>query len=135
MAYYVFSSLDANIGEGPLTIRAGVNPSNVDRAVDSIDQEIVAALAPGFTDREVAESQRYLIGSLPRSLETNAGIASFLQSAEGFGLGLDYDARLNGLLSAVTRDDVQAAAEHVLSAARATIVVAGPYEDPAMAHP
>lgn len=135
MAYYVFSSLDANVGEGPLTIRAGVNPANVDRAIDSIDQEIVAALSPGFTEREVAESQRYLIGSLPRSLETNAGIASFLQSAEFFGLGVDYDERLPGLLNAVTRADVQAAAERVLSTARASIVVAGPYEDHTLTQP
>jgi len=39
MAYYVSSSLDANIGEGPLAIRAGVSPANVDRAVASIDEE------------------------------------------------------------------------------------------------
>src|SRR4029077_10846604 len=40
MAYYVSSSLDANIGEGPLMIRAGVSPANVDRAVASIDEEV-----------------------------------------------------------------------------------------------
>jgi zinc protease len=32
MAYYVSSSLDANVVEGPLAIRAGVSPANVDRA-------------------------------------------------------------------------------------------------------
>ena len=31
---------------------------------------------------------------MPRALETNAGIAHFLQTAEFFGLGLDYDVRL-----------------------------------------
>ena len=40
MAYYVFSSLDANIIPGPLTIRAGVSPANVDRAIDAIDHEL-----------------------------------------------------------------------------------------------
>ena len=40
MAYYVSSSLDANIVAGPLSIRAGVSPANVDRAVASIDEEI-----------------------------------------------------------------------------------------------
>ena len=43
MAYYVSSSLDANVAQGPLVIRAGVSPANVDRAVASIDEEIVAA--------------------------------------------------------------------------------------------
>ena len=54
----------------------------------------------GVTADELDESRRYLIGSMPRALETNAGIASFLQNAEFFGLGLDYDRRLPGLLGA-----------------------------------
>ncbi len=37
MAYYVFSSFDANVVEGPLIVRAGVNPANVDRA-DCLDR-------------------------------------------------------------------------------------------------
>ncbi len=129
MAYYVFSSLDANIGTGPLVIRAGVNPANVDRAIRSIDEELRAAISPGFTDRDVQESRQYLIGSLPRNLETNAGVASFLQAAELFGLGLDYDRRLPALLEAVTLEDVQAAARRVLDPDRATVVIAGPYID------
>ena len=40
MAYYAFSALDANVIPGPLTIRAGVSPDNVDRAVAAIDEEL-----------------------------------------------------------------------------------------------
>lgn len=127
MAYYVFSALDANVIPGPLTIRAGVSPANVERALASIDEELTRFAADGPTDAEVAESQQYLIGSLPRTLETNAGIATFLQTVEFFGLGLDYDVRLPELLRAVTRDDVHEAARHILSPATATVVVAGPY--------
>ena len=47
---------------------------------------------------------------MPRTLETNAGIATFLQTAEFFGLGLDYDVRVPDLLQAVTRDEVHEAA-------------------------
>ena len=65
---------------------------------------------------------------MPRALETNAGIASFLQSAEFFGLGLDYDLRLPALLSAVTLDEANEAARRVLNPDRAAIVVAGPYQ-------
>jgi len=69
-----------------------------------------------------------LIGSLPRSLETNVGIATFLQIAELFGLGRDHDVRLPGLLAAVTREEVHAAARAILQPSRATITVAGPYD-------
>lgn len=127
MAYYAFSSIDANVIPGPFMIRAGVNPSNVERAVASIDEELTKMAAEGPTDRELAESKQYLIGSMPRTLETNIGIATFLQTAEFFGLGLDYDVRLPALLQAVTREQVHQAAQDVLVPSRAAVVVAGPY--------
>ncbi len=126
MAYYVFSALDANVIPGPLLIRAGVNPANVDRALASIDEEIARMAAEGPTDRELAESRQFLIGSLPRRLETNIGIANFLQTVEFFDLGMDYDVRVPDLLARVTRDDVHAAARAILNPARAAVVIAGP---------
>ena len=129
MAYYVFSALDANVGEAPLVIRAGVGPENVDRAIASIDEELTHLMRAGLTEKELAESRQYLIGSMPRTLETNAGIAQFLQIVEFFGLGLDYDVQLPDLLAAVTLDDVHAAARRVLDPERATVVVAGPYRE------
>jgi zinc protease len=129
MAYYVSSALDANVGDGPLAIRAGVSPANVDRAIASIDQEIAAIVADGITQKELDESRRYLVGSIPRALETNAAIANFLQTAEFFDLGLDYDARLPDLLGAVTLDEANAAARRILDVNCATVVIAGPYVD------
>lgn len=130
MAYYVFSSLDANLVPGPLMVRAGVSAANVARAVASIDAELTSLGADGPTEQELVESKQYLIGSLPRTLETNAGIAAFLQTAEIFGLGLDYDVRVPGLLQAVTRDDVHEAARRAVDPSKATVVVAGPYDGP-----
>jgi zinc protease len=128
MAYYCFSTLDANVIPGPLMVRAGVNPSNVDRAVKSIDEEIDRMAAEGPTDKELQESKQYLIGSMPRTLETNTGIANFLQTVEFFKLGLDYDLRLPDLINAVTRDAAHRAARTVLSSSRGAVVIAGPYE-------
>jgi zinc protease len=128
MAYYVSSTLDANVAPGPLAIRAGVSPANVDRAVASIDEEIIRLVSDGITAKELDESRRYLVGSIPRALETNAAIANFVQIAEFFGLGLDYDVRLPDLLGAVTLEQANAAARRALAPDRATVVIAGPYE-------
>ncbi len=128
MAYYVTSSFDANVVEGPLVIRAGVSAANVDRTVASIDAEIRRLVADGVTPKELDEAQRFLIGSIPRALETNAAIAAFLQNAEFFELGLDYDARLPDLLRTETRDRVNEAARCAVDAARASIIIAGPYQ-------
>lgn len=127
LAYYAISSFDANIVEGPLIARVGVSPVNVDRAIASIDEEIRRMATEGMTAEELADCKQYLIGSIPRLLETNGAIATFLQTAEFFGLGLDHDLRLPSLLDAVTLDDVNAAARG-LDVNRATVVVAGPYQ-------
>ena len=127
MAYYVLSSLDATFGPGPFSIRAGVSAANVEKTIASIDTELTLLLDKGFTQQEIDESKSYMTGSLPRQLETNAAIASFLLSIETFGLGLDYDERLPGLIGAITKDAADAAARRLLDPARATIAVAGPW--------
>jgi zinc protease len=129
MAYYVSSIFDANVVPGPLLVRAGVSAANVDRTIDAIDKELLQVRADGVTAKELAESRQYLIGAMPRALETNAGIASFLQTAELFGLGLDYDVQLPRHLSAVTLDQVNDVARQLLDPGRAAIVVAGPYAE------
>ena len=127
MAYYVFSAFEPNLGEGPLVIRAGVNPANVDRTIAAIDNEVRRMADRGLTAEELAASKRYLIGSMPRMLETNAGIAAFLLSCEQFGLGTDHDTRLPALLGAVTLDEANALARRFLVPERATVTIAGPY--------
>jgi zinc protease len=128
MAYYIFSSLDANIGRGPLVVRAGVDPRNVDRTIDAIDAEVRSISSRGMTDREVADSKQYLIASIPRTLETNVAIAAFLQLAEFFELGVDYDVRMPDLIAQVTGEQANQAARELLNTERATIAIAGPYE-------
>ncbi|MCY4075446.1 MAG: pitrilysin family protein, partial [Acidobacteria bacterium] len=126
MAYYAFAGFEADRIAGPLIVRAGINAANVDRALASIDEVVAEMGAEGVTEAELEDSRRYLVGSLPRTLETNAGTAAFLQNAERFGLGLDYDRRVPGLLGAVTRDEVNAAARALLAPERAAVAIAGP---------
>jgi zinc protease len=133
MAYYVYSSLDASLAEGPLMIRAGVGAADVERTLTAIDRELTQVAAEGLVERELAESKSYLIGSIPRQLETNAGIAGFLLSAEFHGLGTDHDAQLPALIEGVSLAETHAVAKRLLDPARAVIVVAGPYQTPTTA--
>jgi predicted Zn-dependent peptidase len=108
-------------------VRAGVSAENVTRTVAAIDAELQRMAADGPTVQEFTESRQYLIGSMPLQLETNFGIAEYLHGVEFFGLGLDYDVRLPGLLQQVTPSDVHAAARAALAPARAAVAVAGPF--------
>ena len=128
MAYYASSTFDANVLEGPLVVRAGVAAANVERAIRAIDEELTLLSRDGITDQELTDSRQYMIGSMPRALETNSGIAQFLVTCEFFALGLDYDARMPSLLAAVTADHVRDLARRYLDPERASLVIAGPYE-------
>jgi zinc protease len=84
--------------------------------------------ADGLSPKELADCKQFIIGSIPRLLETNAAIATFLQMAEFFNLGLDHDVRLPSLLESVTLEDVNAAARATLDPQRAAVAIAGPYQ-------
>jgi zinc protease len=126
MAYYAYSTLDATVGEGPLLIRAGVDPHDVERALEAIDTEVRALGTEGPTPAELEDTRRSLVGSIPRMLETSEGIAEFLQHTERFGLGLDYDRRLPSILQRVSLEQVYEAARDLLDPRRAAVAVAGP---------
>jgi len=129
MAYYASSGLEANVGRGALIVSAGVSPANVARTLRSIETEVVSMRDAGVTDAELTDAKRYLTGSIPRMLETNASIAGFLQMVDQFELGLDYEVRLRDLVESVTRDDVHEAARLILVPDRAAVAVAGPIDD------
>lgn len=133
MAYYVYSTLDASLAEGPLIVRAGVAASDVDRTIASIDRELALVARNDLSIKELSASKSYLIGSIPRQLETNAGIAGFLLSAEIHGLGTNHDQRLPDFIAAVSLDEANRAARRLLDPSRACIVVAGPYQKPDVA--
>jgi zinc protease len=128
MAYYTYSSFDPAPAQAPLIIRAGVDPANVRRAIAAIDHEVEKLGAEGPTEQEMSETRDFLVGSIPRLLETNQSIATFLQLAEEFHLGLDFDRRLPGLLRAVTLEEVRTAAHEALQTSNASVAVAGPHE-------
>ena len=115
----------AVLREFGIPVPRGVPAFNVDKAVNSIDEELTRLMKDGVTSKELEDSRRYLIGSIPRALETNAAIATFLQTAEFFGLGVDYDVRMPELLRAVTVDQVNAVARRFCDPARAAVVIAG----------
>jgi zinc protease len=78
-------------------------------------------------EEELADSQAYLTGIVPLTLETNDGVASTLLNMEWHGLGLDYLIRYPDLINAITPADVQRVARTYLTDPAVT-VIAGPGE-------
>jgi zinc protease len=126
LAYYAYSSLSAGIGPGSWEVSAGVNPANVQKAVDLIAEELKRFVRGGVSAEELADSQTNFIGRLPLSLESNAGVAGALLKIERYQLGLDYYRRYPDLVRAVTPDEVREAAQRYIDPERLAIATAGP---------
>jgi len=126
LAYSASTSLNAWIAAGSWEVSAGVNPANMEKAIDLIKTELRRFTSEQVTAEELADSQANYIGRLPLSLESNGGVAGALLNLERFQLGLDYYQRYPTLIQAVTRADVLETARRWLDADRLAIVSAGP---------
>ncbi len=126
LAYHASSSLSAGVGPGTWDVNAGVNPANVDRAVQLILDEIRLFIQHGVTREELQDSQDNFIGRLPLSMESNAGVASSLLNIERHGLGLDYYRNYEQMVRAVTPEMVQATAQKYLNPDVMAITSSGP---------
>jgi zinc protease len=130
LAYYAYTSLNAGQGPGSWEVSAGVNPINVQKAIDLIRSEIGLFVREPVSPEELADSQANYIGRLPLALESNNGMASSLLNLERFDLGLDYYRRYPDMVRAVTREDVVEVARRYLDPAKLAIAVAGPVIEP-----
>ncbi|MHB8992376.1 MAG: M16 family metallopeptidase, partial [Chloroflexota bacterium] len=126
LAYHVSSDLQAGVGPSPWAIRAGVNPANVDKAIDAAIQEIERWRSDLVAESEIDDGKSFLIGSLPIALETGDGIARTLLDIEFYQLGLDYLERYPKLIEAVTREAIRDAVRRWIHPEQIVTVVAGP---------
>lgn len=126
LAYYCYSSHDAELHAGVWVAEAGVNPEDTAQAIDSILAQFDRLANEPVPDDELADSQAYMTGVLPLALETNGGVAARLLDMEWYGLGLDYLQRYRDLINRVTPADVQRVAQSYLDTEHYTLVVAGP---------
>jgi zinc protease len=128
LAYYVYSQLEAGLGAGPWVATAGVNPANVERAIDGILAQIRRMRDEPLPADELADSQSFMTGSMPLRLETNEGVASTMLDMERYDLGFDYLLRYADLVSGVTAHDVQEMAQKYLDPEVYALAIAGPEE-------
>ncbi len=126
LAYYVYSSLEGGRAPGPWRIIAGVNPTNVDRTVALILEELQRIREARVPKEELQDSQALLTGSLPLQLETNGGVAHALLNIERYKLGLDYLQRYPEMINAVTPQQVQEIAQRWLDPDHYALAIAGP---------
>ncbi|MGV8025883.1 MAG: M16 family metallopeptidase [Anaerolineaceae bacterium] len=125
LAYYAFSGLNALPETGSWEFNAGVNPVNVDKTIALIIEEIMRYLDKPLQAEELDNSKSHLIGRLPMSLESNAGIANALLSIERFNLGLDYFQNYAERIQSITPAQILEASRRYLDPEKLVIISAG----------
>jgi len=125
LVYGVYSMLHPGIGAGPFQIRAGTNPSNAERCVESIVAEVRRLHDAGPTEEEMNAAKGYLTGVFPVRLEANSGMAAQVLAIELYRLGDDYLERYEALIRGVTREAAAEAARRYLTPDAYVLVLAG----------
>jgi zinc protease len=120
----------------PALRKAGLIEGTVATRADAMNQTLATVrdtmakfAAEGPTQQELADAKTYLTGSYPLAFSSNAGIAGQLNSFQRSGMPVDYVARRNSLINAVTLDDVKRVAKKWFDPKRLTVVVAGTVTD------
>ena len=126
LAYYVFSQVEPRRDGTLWSARAGVDPSNIERALASIRAELERLRSEPVSATELADAKSYLVGVLPLALESNDGVAATLLSLEEYGLGLDYLDRYPAIIAAVTEEGILHATSEHLNPESLVISVARP---------
>ncbi|WP_230532738.1 M16 family metallopeptidase [Microvirga roseola] len=97
----------------------------VTEALDVISGEMARLRDEGPSDEELQKAKDYLIGSYALGFDTSTKIAHTLVQIAFEGLGIDYIARRNGLVGAVTQADIRTAADRIIGDGRMLTVIAG----------
>jgi zinc protease len=126
LAYYVWSNYFAYWGPGPWVLHMGVNPANVDKAIDAAVEEIKRIQAEAPSKEEVDLWKDYVEGTVARQMETFGGIAQNLLLASFYELGAYFPYQYPRILRAITPAQVLEAARKRLHPEGYVAVIAGP---------
>ncbi|MDR3575665.1 MAG: pitrilysin family protein [Anaerolineaceae bacterium] len=125
LAYHASTSLNAWIDAGSWEVSAGVNPANLQRAIELILSELDRFAQEPVSLEELQDSQANFVGRLPLSMESNSGVANALLNLERFQVGLDYYRRYPALVESVTPAMVLETAQRYINTQHLAIISAG----------
>ena len=125
LAYDASTSLNSWIESGSWEVSAGVNPVNLDKAIQLILQELKRFTSEPVSQNELEDSQANFIGRLPLSLESNAGVANSILNLERFELGLDYLQKYPEKVMQITPEAILQTAQAYIDPEKLVIVSAG----------
>lgn len=125
LTYGISSGLIGRENSSMIVVSAEVSNANVPETLAVIRAEWDKMASEGATQAELDDAIAYLTGSFPLALTDTGGIAGAMHSFQLRSRGIDYLDRRNGLVRAVTLDDVNRVAVQLLDSSKLVTVITG----------
>lgn len=125
LTYDVSTSVNTLTRAGYFAGTAATKAGSVQETIKVVRDTIGDFAKNGPTQKELDDAKTYLTGSFPLAFQSNVGITGQLNAFQDVGLPISYLQQRNGLINAVTVDDVRRAAKRVFANGNLTVVVAG----------
>jgi len=125
LVYSVYSTLYPLDHAGFFFGQLGTKNKTVGVSLKIVREQLERMAKSGVTPDELKDAKTYLTGSYPLRFDSNSSIANQLLGIQLEGLGIDYVDKRNGMVEAVTRDDVQRAAKRILGSGKWLVAVVG----------
>ncbi len=129
LAYSVASFFAARKYPGSFQIVLQTKNKSAREAIDIALRQMELIRKQPVSDKELEGAKKYLIGSFPMRIDTQAKLSSFLLLSQYYGLGMDYAEKYPSLIRSVTKEDVLRVAKKYLHPESALLVVVGNLEE------
>ncbi len=116
-------------GPGPFVVKAAVATDVVGTAVRELLSELRRIREEPVSHEDLLETQDYLVGVFPYTLQTIGDLVRRLEALAVYGLADTYYEEFPQVLRQLSRDDVLAAARRHLRPEHLAIVAVGPEKD------
>ena len=123
LAYSVASFFDPGKYPGSFQISLQTKNSSAREAIALSLQGVERIRKELVSEKELEGAKKYLIGSFPMRLNTQAKLTNFLTQVEYYGLGLDYPEKYPSLIRSITREEVLRVAKKYLHPKNLILVV------------
>ncbi|MGD9783165.1 MAG: M16 family metallopeptidase [Hyphomicrobiaceae bacterium] len=125
LAYSVYSHIQPEDHASVLIGSVATKNESIAQSLSVIRSVLERVAKDGPSQEELDSAKRYLVGSYALRFDTGAKIASQMLGVQMEDMGLDYFDKRNGLVDAVTLDDVKRIAREFLQPSDLIITVVG----------
>jgi zinc protease len=126
--YGASSRFSGRMGPGPFTVSAAVATESTGAAAREVLFELRRIREALVEPEELTETQSYLVGVFPYTMQTIGDLAKRLETLAVFGLPDDYYTRHLERITNVTREDVLDVARRHIDPEHVAVVAVGPAE-------